>query len=95
MTLLYRDLRFVIPFALQLLIYVSGVIVPMDGARWQIRCLASLNPMFGVISAARSSILGMPWDFGPLAISILSSAALLVFGLFFFRKTERLIADIA
>jgi ABC-type polysaccharide/polyol phosphate export permease len=51
--------------------------------------------MFGIISAFRSSILGTPWDFGTLAVSTLSTAALLTFGLFFFRKTERLIADIA
>jgi lipopolysaccharide transport system permease protein len=94
-TLLYRDLRFVVPFALQLMIYVSGVIVPLDDKSWQIRYAAALNPMYGVISASRSSILGMPWDLGPLAISILSTVALLIFGLFFFRKTERLIADIA
>jgi lipopolysaccharide transport system permease protein len=50
--------------------------------------------MFGIVGAFRSSILGLPWDFGPLAISIISTVALLAFGLFFFRKTERLIADI-
>ena len=61
---------------------------------WKVRYTLALNPMFGVVSATRSSILGTPWDFGPLAISVLSTAALLAFGLFFFRKTERLIADI-
>jgi lipopolysaccharide transport system permease protein len=94
MTLLYRDLRFVVPFVLQLLIYVSGVIVPMEGARWQIRYAAALNPIFGVVGAFRSSILGLPWDLVPLSISVLSTFAILAFGLFFFRKTERLIADI-
>jgi lipopolysaccharide transport system permease protein len=94
MTLLYRDLRFVIPFAIQLLPFLSGVIVPMDGARPLIRYVAALNPVFGVVGAFRSSILGTPWDFGPLGVSMLSTAAILTFGLFFFRKTERLIADI-
>jgi lipopolysaccharide transport system permease protein len=94
MTLLYRDLRFVVPFALQLLIYVSGVIVPMESMKPMIRYIAALNPIFGVVSASRSSILGMAWDFGPLAVSVVSTAAILIFGLFFFRKTERLIADI-
>jgi lipopolysaccharide transport system permease protein len=94
MTLLYRDIRFVVPFAVQLLIFLSGVIVPMDQLRWQYRYIAALNPMFGAISATRSSILGMPWDFAAVGISLLSAMALLIFGLFFFRKTERLIADI-
>jgi lipopolysaccharide transport system permease protein len=92
MTLLYRDLRFVIPFALQLLIFLSGVIVPLDAWKW--RYVAALNPVFGVIAAFRSSILGLPWDLGVLAISTFSTVAILTFGLFFFRKTERLIADI-
>jgi len=94
LTLLYRDIRFVIPFVLQLMIFVSGVIVPMDKYRWEIRYLAGLNPMYGVVGAFRSCILGVPWDLGPFIISVLSTLFFLVFGLFFFRKTERLIADI-
>ena len=94
-TLLYRDLRFVIPFALQIMIYVSGVQVPMDSLPRPIQLAAALNPMYGIIVAYRSSILGMPWDLGALAVSTLSTAAILAFGLFFFRRTERLIADIA
>ena len=93
-TVLYRDLRFVIPFALQTLMYVSAVIVPMDGLRRDLQILASLNPMYGVILAFRSSLLGMPWDLPALAVSIVSTAGILAFGLYFFRKTERLIADI-
>jgi lipopolysaccharide transport system permease protein len=94
MTLLYRDLRFVVPFALQLMIYISGVIVPMEAMGPKVRYIAALNPIFGVVSASRSSILGLAWDFGPLAVSVASTALILTFGLFFFRKTERLIADI-
>ncbi len=95
LTVLYRDLRFVIPFALQLLMYVSAVIVPMTGLRRELQLLASLNPMYGVVLAYRSSLLGMPWDLPVLAISAVSTGVALAFGLYFFRKTERLIADIA
>ena len=97
LTILYRDLRFVIPFVLQIMIYVSGVMVPMDAVTKNrpLQLAAALNPMFGIIGAYRSSILGSPWDFGTLTISTLATAGLLTFGLFFFRKTERLFADIA
>lgn len=95
MTILYRDLRFVVPFVLQIMIYVSGVQIPMGQfPRW-VQLVAAINPMFGIINAYRSSILGMPWDFVTLGMAIVSTAILLTFGLFFFRKTERLIADIA
>jgi homopolymeric O-antigen transport system permease protein len=93
-TILYRDLRFVIPFGLQLLMYLSPVIYRIDQIPRPLQLVASLNPMFGIINGFRSSILGTPWDFGTLAVSTASSAILLVFGLFFFRKTERLFADI-
>jgi lipopolysaccharide transport system permease protein len=95
LTLLYRDLRFVVPFMLQIMIFVSGVQIPMDSLPRWLQLAAALNPMYGIITAYRASILGLSWDFGALAVSTLASAAILTFGLFFFRKTERLIADIA
>jgi lipopolysaccharide transport system permease protein len=96
LTLLYRDLRFVIPFALQIMIYASGVQIPLEEILPRpYQLVVALNPMYGIIGGFRSAILGLPWDFATLAISTLSSAALLTFGLFFFRKTERLFADIA
>ena len=93
-TILYRDLRFVIPFALQTLMYISPVIYGADQLPRRLQPVAALNPMFGIINAFRSSILNMPWDLPSLAISIVSTAGLFLFGIFFFRKTERLIADI-
>lgn len=95
LTLLYRDLRFVIPFALQLMSFASGVQVPLDRLPRLYQLLGAINPMFGLITGFRSAILGVAWDFPALVISSLSSAAILAFGLFFFRRTERLIADIA
>ena len=93
-TLLYRDLRFVVPFILQLGLYVSPVIFDTSKLARSIQYAAALNPMFGIINAYRASLLGSAWDLGPLAVSVASTVALLAFGLFFFRKTERLIADI-
>jgi lipopolysaccharide transport system permease protein len=94
-TVMYRDLRFVIPFALQTLMYVTPVIYKANVLPRPLQLAASLNPMFGIINAYRASALGMEWDPPTLAISAASTAVLLVFGLFFFRKTERLFADIS
>jgi lipopolysaccharide transport system permease protein len=95
-TVLYRDLRFVVPFGIQLAMYLSPVFfqINLEKVPRALQLVAALNPMFGVINGFRSSILGLPWDFPTLAISSLSATGLLVFGLLFFRKTERLIADI-
>jgi lipopolysaccharide transport system permease protein len=94
-TVMYRDLRFVIPFVLQSLMYVSPVIWGVHQLPQWLRPWAALNPLYGIINAFRSSILGTPWDLFSLAMSVVTTAGLFVFGLFFFRKTERLIADIA
>jgi len=95
MTILYRDLRFVIPFVMQVLMFASTVFYPPSQIPASIRLLVSLNPMVGLIAAYRWAILGLPADPAILATSAASTAVLLVFGLFFFRRTERLFADIA
>lgn len=93
-TVLFRDLRFIIPFAMQILMFASPIIYPIEALPESIRLLVALNPMTGVISAYRWAILGMPLDLGSLAVSIVMMLVSLVFGLFFFRRTERFLADL-
>jgi lipopolysaccharide transport system permease protein len=95
LTILYRDFRYVLPFLLQVMLYLSPVIYPSSMLSRRFQNLLALNPMCGIIEAFRSSILGTPWNFTGLAISSGMSLALFVFGLYFFRKTERRFADIA
>lgn len=92
----YRDFRYVIPFIVQLGLYVSPVgfssqIVPEE---W--RLLYSLNPMVGVIDGFRWSILGgqSPLYLPGLAISLVVVAFFLWFGVRRFRKTEKSFADL-
>ena len=94
-TVTYRDFRYVIPFMVQAWMYISPVIYPVSlvPPRWQ--WLLAVNPMAGIIDAYRSSLLDLPWNFLTLSVSALSAVALLTYGLFFFRKTERRFADVA
>jgi len=92
----YRDFRYVVPFLLQLGLYVSPVgfsssIVP---EKW--RLFYSLNPMVGVIDGFRWCILGgtCPLDSAGVAVSLCVVGAFLWFGIRRFRKTERLFADL-
>lgn len=98
LTVTYRDFRFLIPFAVQILTYVSFVQMPLEtvvrghpGLAW----LLSLNPMLGIVAGYRWAIMGTPFYGGFLAVSTVISCAMLVFGAFYFRKTERRFADIA
>jgi lipopolysaccharide transport system permease protein len=92
----YRDFRYVIPFIVQLGLYVSPVgfstsIVP---ERW--RLLYSLNPMVGIIDGFRWCLLGgeAPLDPASIWLSVIVSIALLAFGLRQFRRMEASFADL-
>jgi lipopolysaccharide transport system permease protein len=98
LTVTYRDFRFLIPFAVQILSYVSFVQYPSESFianhphyAWLLAC----NPMFGIITAFHWAILGQAFYPGYVAMSVGVSLVMLVFGAFYFRKTERRFADIA
>jgi lipopolysaccharide transport system permease protein len=95
LTVTYRDFRFLIPFMVSTWQVISPVGYPLEPHREWIRWALRLNPMYGIINAFRSVLLGQHWDFPGLAISIVEVAGLLIFGLYYFKKTERRFADIA
>lgn len=92
----YRDFRYVVPFVIQLGLYISPVgfsstVVP---ERW--RLLYSLNPMVGVIDGFRWAILGngitLYWPGFLLSLGVVG--IVLASGIGYFRKTERTFADV-
>jgi len=94
-TVTYRDFRFVVPFMIQSWLYISPVIYPVSVVPKEWQWALAINPMSGLIEGYRSAFFGLPLDVYSLCVSSASSLALLVFGLFYFRKTERRFADIA
>jgi lipopolysaccharide transport system permease protein len=94
-TVTYRDFRYVVPFLIQSWMYLSPVIYPVSLVPDQWQLLLALNPMAGIIDAFRSALFGLPWNVSTLTVSSLSSLALLGYGLYYFRKTERSFADVA
>ncbi len=95
LTVTYRDLRFIVPFMIQVLMYVSPVIYPVSIIPARYQWLAALNPMMGLIDGFRSAVLGKPWNLTTLGVSVAASVVLFVIGTMKFRSTERLFADIA
>jgi lipopolysaccharide transport system permease protein len=96
LTVFYRDFKHIVPFLVQILMFLTpAIFYPMQeiGPRW--RLILSLNPVFGIIGAFRTSILGGEWYLGSLAISTASALAMFAFSLYYFRKTERWFADFA
>lgn len=91
----YRDVRYVLPFFMQLLIFITPVIYPVSIVSEKYRWIVGLNPMAGVISAARVSILGTGQiDWVLFGISIISMLICLIAGYIYFRSIERYFADI-
>jgi lipopolysaccharide transport system permease protein len=91
----YRDFRHVIPFAVQLGLYVSPVGFSSSVVPEQWRLLYSLNPMVGAIDGFRWAVLSQEDLYLPgLALSLLVSALATSAGVWFFRRTERGFADV-
>ncbi len=90
----YRDVRYVIPFAIQMWLFASPVAYPSSliGEPW--RTLSAINPMVGVVEGFRWATLGTadaPWEL--IGISAASALVLLIAGLAYFDRVERSFAD--
>ena len=91
----YRDIRYIIPFFIQLLIFLSPVIYPTSILRESNSLIMALNPMTGVIEAVRSTIsntLILNWTH--LTMSIVFALLFFVVGIVYFRNTEKFFADL-
>jgi lipopolysaccharide transport system permease protein len=92
----YRDVKFVVPFLVQVWMYASPVIYPTSMVPARYRGLYAMNPLVGVIEALRAALLGtgpVPWPM--LGQSLAVGAALCAAGTLYFRRTERTFADVA
>ncbi|MEK7116758.1 MAG: ABC transporter permease [Patescibacteria group bacterium] len=90
----YRDVRYALPFFIQILLFLTPVIYPASIAG-KYSFLLAINPMMGVIQSARAAILGTsPINWLLVEISLAGTFVLLIFGIYIFKKTERYFADI-
>jgi len=90
----YRDVRYVLPFFIQILLFLTPVIYPASIAG-KYSYLLAINPMMGVIQSARAAILGTaPINWLLINISLWGTLVLMIFGTYVFKKTERYFADI-
>lgn len=90
----YRDVRYILPFFIQLLLFLTPVIYPA-GIAGKYSWILALNPMMGVIQSARAALLGttvLNWTL--ILVSLGMTFALLLFGIWRFKKTERYFADL-
>ena len=104
LTITYRDFRFLIPFISQVWLFASFVAFPpsvFGSIGHKTKMVLALNPMYGIIATWRKLLMsGAPdsmtgWSPMYLVSSVVITTALLLLGMFYFRRTERRFADIA
>jgi lipopolysaccharide transport system permease protein len=91
----FRDVRYTVPFLTQIWMFLTPVAYPSSLVPEAYRPLYGLNPMAGVVEGFRWALLGQgELPLGLLAVSLGTVLALLVGGLYYFRRLERSFADI-
>jgi len=91
----YRDIRYAIPFLIQLWMFGSPIIYPVSmlPAKWQ--WILALNPLTGIIENTRIALFGnQPFHWKSLGISFVITILVLLYSAFSFRRMERHFADI-
>ena len=94
LTVRYRDFKHIIPFLVQIGMYVSPVAYASEMVPGKYKFLYALNPMVGAIEGVRWSIIGGSPPSNMIYFSIAVMAVLFVSSIFYFKKVERIMADI-
>lgn len=96
MNVQFRDVRFTIPFLTQFWLFATPIAYPSSLIENPfLRALYGINPMVGVVEGFRWALLGVDTAPGPaIIISALVAVALLVSGMFYFRRMEKTFADL-
>ena len=92
----YRDFRYIVPFIVQIGLFVSPIAFTTANLPERWRTIYALNPMVGIIDGFRWTILGPsePLDTPAIVVSVAVTMALLVIGVWYFRRMERSFADV-
>jgi lipopolysaccharide transport system permease protein len=91
----YRDVRIIIPFFVQLLLFVTPIMYPPSLLPPNVSWVVSINPLAAIVEAQRGFLLGTGiTDWVPLGIAAIISVLLFLGGLWFFSRYDRELADV-
>ncbi|HKA23009.1 MAG TPA: ABC transporter permease [Blastocatellia bacterium] len=90
----YRDVRYALPFLIQIWLFVSPIIYPASLVPAEWRWVMILNPVTGVIEAFRASLFGRTFPWGSLAYSSGFTIIMLAYAAYTFRRMERNFAEL-
>jgi lipopolysaccharide transport system permease protein len=94
LNVLYRDIQYIVPFLVQVWLYATPIVYPSSLVPERWRTLYAINPMVGVVEGFRWALLGTGTAPGPMMlVSTTAALAMLIGGLFFFRRMEKSFSD--
>jgi lipopolysaccharide transport system permease protein len=90
----YRDVRFALPFLIQLWLFLSSVILPSSALPQKWRWVLLFNPMSGLIEGYRSALFGLPFDWRAIGVAAVITVVVMIYSIYSFARVERNFADI-
>jgi lipopolysaccharide transport system permease protein len=90
----YRDVRYALPFLMQIWMYVTPVIYPVSFIPQKWRWAVMLNPLSGIIEGFRAAIFNQPFNWLGLAAAAIITLSFFIYAAYDFRRMERRFADI-
>jgi lipopolysaccharide transport system permease protein len=90
----YRDIRYALPFFIQLWMFASPIIYPATIVPERWRWALALNPLTGIIEGYRSALFGRAFDATALALATALTLAILMYAAYDFRRMEKTFADV-
>jgi ABC-type polysaccharide/polyol phosphate export systems, permease component len=90
----FRDVKFALPFVLQIWMFISPVFYPLDIFSEKMRFLFSLNPLAGILEGLRAALFAQKFDLVSIALSIVLTFVLMCAALFVFKRMEKDFADL-
>ncbi len=90
----FRDVKHAMPFVIRMLIYSAPIVYSASSISAKYRIIYSFNPIVGVIEGIRASLLGtsVPWPY--IWPGMISAAIIIISGAFYFKRMERIFADV-
>jgi lipopolysaccharide transport system permease protein len=90
----YRDIRYALPFVIQLWMFASPIIYPSSIVPSKWRWVLKINPLTGIVEGFRSALFGTALDWRALLMSGVVTLAVLIYSIYAFRRMEKTFADI-
>jgi lipopolysaccharide transport system permease protein len=90
----FRDVKHAMPFVIRMLIYSAPIVYSASSINAKYRIVYSFNPIVGVIEGIRASLLGTPMPWPYIWPGMISAAIIVISGAFYFKRMERIFADV-